>query len=382
MAAHAILSASSASRWMACPPSARLEQNFENTTSPYAAEGTLAHELGELNLRYKLKEINKRTYDSRVKKLLAHELFSADMPDYVEIYTNICQEKMSEAKAITPDARFSVEQRLNYSEWVPEGFGTGDFVIIADGTMEIIDLKYGKGVPVSAVENKQMRLYALGAISEFSFLYDIQHVKMTIAQPRLDNISTDEMTTADLLSWAENILRPVAELAHRGDGEFCAGAHCGFCRAKAVCRARAEKNMELAKLEFALPNTLASEEIADILGKAEELSKWAKDLQEYALEHAVSGEEFPGWKLVEGRSNRKYTDTNIIAKTLFEQGYSENVIYKPVELLGLTNLEKVVGKKRLCDLIGDYIEKPIGRPTLVPDCDKRPIFNSIKVDFE
>jgi hypothetical protein len=248
--------------------------------------------------------------------------------------------------------------------------------------MEIIDLKYGKGVPVSAVENKQMRLYALGAISEFSFLYDIQHVKMTIAQPRLDNISTDEMPVADLLSWAENILKPVAELAHRGDGEFCAGAHCGFCRAKAVCRAREEKNMELAKLEFALPNILNSEEIADILGKAEELAKWSKDITDYALAQALLGVEFPGWKIVEGRSNRRYIDIDAIANTLELNNYADGVIFKPKELQSLTNLEKLVGKKKLNELIGAYIEKPQGKPVLTLDTDKRGVFNSVKADFE
>ncbi len=382
MAAHAILSASSASRWMACPPSARLEQNYENKTSPYAAEGTLAHELGELGLRHLLGEISKRTYDSRVKKLITNnELYSADMPDYVEIYTDICQEKMSEAKAITPDAVFSIEQRLNYSEWVPEGFGTGDFVIIADGTMEIVDLKYGKGVPVSAIENKQMRLYALGALSEFSFLYDIQNIKMTIAQPRLDNISTDEMTAEDLLLWAENILKPVAELAHKGEGEFCAGDHCGFCRAKAVCKARADKNMELAKYDFQEPKVLDYEDIAFILSRADELAKWAKDVQDFALEKAIEGEEFPGWKVVEGRSNRKWTDEKKIGEILLGQGFLEEIIYTR-KLTGITNMETALGKKEVVNLLGDYIEKPPGKPVLVPEADKRPVFNSAKVDFE
>lgn len=383
MAAHAILSASSASRWMACPPSARLEQNYENKTSPYAAEGTLAHELGELGLRHLLGEISKRTYDSRVKKLIANnELYSADMPDYVEMYTDICQEKMSAAKTITPDAVFSIEQRLNYSEWVPEGFGTGDFVIIADGTMEIVDLKYGKGVPVSAIENKQMRLYALGALSEFSFLYDIQNIKMTIAQPRLDNISTDEMTAEDLLLWAENILKPVAALAHKGEGEFCAGAHCGFCRAKAVCRARADKNMELAKYDFQEPKILDYEDIAFILSRADELAKWAKDVQEFALEKAIEGEEFPGWKVVEGRSNRKWTDEKKIGEILLGQGFLEEIIYTK-KLTGITNMETALGKKEVVNLLGDYIEKPPGKPVLVPEADKRPVFfNSAKADFE
>lgn len=382
MAQHAILSASSASKWMNCPPSARLEQNYENKTSPYAAEGTLAHELGELGLKHNLGEITTRKYNSEFKKIEANELFTKDMPDYVEMYVETCMEKVSEAKAKTPDAVFSIEQRLDFSRWVPEGFGTGDFVVIADGTMEIVDLKYGKGVPVSAVGNKQMRLYALGAIAEFEFLYDIEKVKMTIVQPRLDSISTDEMLAEDLLKWAEDILKPTAELAFKGEGEFCAGEHCGFCRAKCVCKARADKNLELARYEFRTTTELSENDIADILGKAEELVKWAKDVQDHALEQALQGTSYPGWKLVEGRSNRKYTDVDKVAEILLANEYAEGSIYKPKELQGLTNMEKVVGKKKLTELVGDYIEKPQGKPVLVVEDDKRPVFNSAKTDFE
>lgn len=380
MAQHAILSASSASRWMACPPSARLEQDYENKTSAFAAEGTLAHELGELTLSLNLGEITKRKFTTKFKKVEANELFTKDMPDYVEIYVDTCMEKMSEAKAKTPDALFKLEQRLNFSEWVPEGFGTGDFVIIADGTMEVCDLKYGKGVPVSAEGNKQMRLYALGAIAEFGFLYDIEKVKMTIIQPRLDSISTDEMLTEDLLKWAEEELKPTAALAFKGEGEFCAGGHCGFCRAKAVCKARADKNMELAQYEFADPKVLSNTDIADILGKAEELSKWAKDVQEYALEKAVQGEEFPGWKVVEGRSNRKWTDEDKIGEILTGQGFIESIIYTK-KLTGITNMETAIGKKEVVRLLGDYIEKPIGKPVLVSESDKRTVFNAAASDF-
>jgi hypothetical protein len=383
MAEHAILSASSASRWMACPPSARLEQNYENKTSMFAAEGTLAHELGELSLRLQLGEMARKTYTAKVNKLTkGNELFTADMPDYVEIYTDTCMEKVAEAKAKTPDAILSIEQRLDFSEWVPEGFGTGDFVIIADGTMEICDLKYGKGVPVSAIGNKQMRLYALGAIAEFEFLYDIEKVKMTIIQPRLDSISTDEMTAENLLKWAESELKPTAELAFKGEGEFCAGDHCTFCNAKAVCKARADKNMELAKYEFADSNVLNELEIADILGKADELAKWAKDVQEYALDVAVKkGVIFPGYKVVEGKSNRKYTDEAKIAEILLEQGFIETIIYTK-KLTGITNMETAIGKKEVVRLLGDYIEKPPGKPTLAVESDKRPVFNSAKTDFE
>lgn len=379
---HAILSASSSHRWLQCPPCVRLEEKFPQKTSEYAAEGTLAHELGEISLKFTLGEIPTRTFNIKLKKIRENKLFTADMPDYVETYVDTCLEKFSEAKAKTPDAIFKVEQRLDFSEWVPQGFGTGDFVTIADGTMEICDLKYGKGVPVSAKSNPQMRLYALGAIAEFSFLYDIKMVKMTIIQPRLDSISTDEVSVKDLLEWAEKVLKPTAQLAFKGEGEFKAGEHCGFCRAKSVCKCRADKNMELAKYEFRSTDTLSEKDIASILGQADELAKWVKDVQEYALDQALQGVNYEGWKVVEGRSNRKYTDTEKVAEVLIANQYAEGVIYKPKELQGLTNMEKLVGKKKLNQLIGDLIEKPQGKPVLVPEADKRQTFNSAKADFK
>ena len=381
MAAHAILSASSAYRWTACTPSARLEENYENTSSVFAAEGTLAHELGELKLRHMLQELGEVQFIKSHKEIEKHELFSPDMPDYVDIYRDTCMEKLSAARSTTADAVCHVEQRLDFSSWVPEGFGTGDFVIIADGTLEVVDLKYGKGVPVSAEDNIQMRLYALGAISQFEFLYDIEKVRMTIVQPRLDSISTDEISAAELLAWADEFIKPKAELAFKGEGEFCAGSHCGFCRAKAVCRARAEHNLELAKFEFAAPLTLENTEIAEILARADELTKWASDIQTFALEQAVAGHEFPGWKVVEGRSNRKYSDAGFVHDALMAAGYEEKTILKEPELLTLTNMEKLVGKKKLTDLIGHLIEKPPGKPVLVVESDKRQPFNTPGTEF-
>lgn len=378
---HAILSASGASRWMACPPSARLEQGFENKTSEYAEEGTLAHELGELGLRKALGEISTRKYNSEIKNIEAHKLYSADMPDYVELYTDTCMEKVSEAKAKTPDAVFKVEQRLDFSEWVPEGFGTGDFVIIADGTMEICDLKYGKGVPVSANNNKQMMLYALGAIQEFSFLYDIEKVKMTIIQPRLDNISTFEVTADDLLKWAEEYVKPTADLAFKGEGEFCAGDHCQFCRAKAVCKARADKNMELAQYDFQKQDTMDNNDIAFVLSRVDELVKWASDVKDYALEQALQGEEYDGFKVVEGRSNRKWSSEDKVGQILIGEGFKESIIYT-TKLDGISKIESAIGKKEVQRLLGDYIIKPPGKPTLVPVSDKREPYNPAKSDFQ
>lgn len=382
MAKHAILSASGSHKWLNCTPSVGLEKGFKNTTSEFAAEGTLAHELGELSLRLQLGEITKKSYDNKVKKLITNnELFKADMPDYVEIYVDTCLEKVAEAKATTPDAIAIVEQKLDFSEWVPNGFGTGDFVIIADGTMEICDLKYGTGVQVSAIDNSQMRLYALGAITEFGFLYDIQNVKMTIIQPRLDSISTDEMTVEDLIKWADEVVRPTAELAIKGEGELCVGSHCKFCRAIAVCKAQEEYNMELAKYEFSDTLILSPFEIADVLGRVDSLVSWATKVKEYALDQALKGIDYPGYKVVEGRSNRKWTDEKAIGDILIEQGFQETIIYTK-KLTGITNMETAIGKKEVVRLLGDYIEKPQGKPTLAPESDKRPVFNSAKADFE
>lgn len=378
--AHAILSASGASRWMACTPSARLEQQFENKTSEYAAEGTLAHELGELKLKKVLEGLSSRSFNSKLKKIQENKLYTADMPDYVDVYVDTCLERYSEARAKTPDALFKIEQRLDFSKWVPEGFGTGDFVIIADGTMEVCDLKYGKGVPVSADNNKQMMLYALGAISEFSFLYDIEKVRMTIIQPRLDNISTFEVTVEDILKWAEEFVKPKAELAIKGEGEFFAGDHCRFCRAKAVCRARAEKNLELTKYDFQEPPTMDNNDIAYVLSKVDELVNWASDVKEYALESALKGEEFDGFKIVEGRSNRKWSSEEDVAKTLIVEGFQESMIYTR-KLDGISKIEAAIGKKEVKRLLSDYIIKPVGKPTLVPITDKREPYNPAKADF-
>ncbi|NOW84304.1 hypothetical protein B0H39_002185 [Clostridium beijerinckii] len=381
MAKHAILSASSSHRWLKCPPSVELEKGFENKTSIFAEEGTLAHELGELSLRHQIGEITKRTYDSKVKKLISNnELYTNDMPDYVEIYTDTCMEKVAVAKATTPDAIAIVEQKLDFSQWVPDGFGTGDFVIIADGTMEICDLKYGKGVQVSAIDNSQMRLYALGAITEFSFLYDIQNIKMTIIQPRLDSISTDEMTVEDLIKWADEYVKPRAELAIKGEGEFCAGDHCKFCKAKAVCKARADKNLEIAKYEFTNVNFLSDSEISDILTIADKVIEWVTDVKNFALEQALKGDNFEGFKVVEGRSNRKWIDEKKVGEILLEQGFLENIIYTK-KLTGIANMETAIGKKEVNRLLGEYIEKPPGKPTLAPITDKREPYNPAKADF-
>lgn len=378
--AHAILSASGSSRWLTCTPSVQLEKDIPDQTSEFAKEGTVAHELSEVLLEAHLKNRAKSTITRRVNKFKKanEEYYSSEMLDCVQEYVDVVIEKIAEANAASSgEAVVLLEQRLDFSEWVPQGFGTGDVVIIADDYIEVIDLKYGKGVPVSAVGNTQARLYALGAINQFGVLYEFENVKMTIVQPRLDSISTDEIQVDDLLNWADEVVQPKAEMAMAGEGEFVAGDHCRFCKARSTCRARAEANLELAKLDFQDPALLSNDEIGEILHQIDELTKWAADVKGYALDQAEKhGERFDGWKLVEGRSNRKYTDSEAVAHTLLSEGFDTDKIYKPKEVLGISAMEKSIGKKIFSDLLGDLVIKPTGKPTLVPESDKRPEINS------
>lgn len=370
---HAKLSASGAYRWLACPPSAMLEAELPESTSSYAEEGTRAHDLAEGKLTAWIKH----------KKRPRAE--DAEMEEAVGRYVDVVLERYAEAVDHSPDAVLLVEQRLDFSPWVPEGFGTGDAVIIADDTLEVVDLKYGKGVPVSAKGNPQMRLYALGAYHTYGSLYDFAKVRMTIVQPRLDSVDTDELTVEELLGWAKDEVKPKAQTAWEGGGDFAAGDHCKFCKLRATCRARAEKNMELAAFDFAPAPTLSVEEVADILKKADELATWAKDVQAHALDQAENhGVRYPGWKLVEGRSNRKITDEEEAARKLVSDGYDEDEIWRK-SLQTITALEKLVGKKKLGELLADQITKPAGKPVLVPEDDKRPEMSSVagaQADFK
>lgn len=374
---HAVLSASGAYRWLACPPSARLEEQFEETTSTYAEEGTLAHGIAEQKLRFLLKQISAQDYAQALQIFEKNEFYSASMLDYIETYASIVMKKVNEAKARSADAVVLLEQKLDFSDWVPEGFGTGDVVIISDGVLEIIDLKYGKGVPVAAEDNAQMRLYALGALATFDSLYDIKIIRMTIVQPRLDSVSSDEITAEMLYWWADTELIKRAQLAWEGKGEFQAGEHCQFCRARFNCRARAEANLELTKMDFRKPELLTDEEIGEVLKQADELKAWVSDVFDYALVQARDhGKKFKGWKLVEGRSVRKYADEEAVAKTLLEAGYKEEQIYEK-KLWGITAMEKLLGKTKFGELLKGLVVKPAGKPTLVPESDKRPEINSI-----
>lgn len=379
MADHAILSPSGASRWLACTPSARLEQQFPDRAGEAAAEGTLVHALGELLLRYKTKQLPPSLYDSRLKEIQADKLYDGSMLDHAEDYAVFVLERFAEAQAHTKDALLFLETKLDLTDYVPEGFGTGDAIIIADGTLDLIDLKYGKGVAVSAHENRQMMLYGLGALRDFDFMYDIQKVRMTIHQPRIENYSSYELTVAELRQWAEAELKPKAQLAWEGKGDYAPGAHCRFCRAKAVCRANADHNLEVAKHEFKDPARLDDSEIAEILGRVDQLTAWINAVEEHALNEAVNGgKKWPGYKLVEGRSNRKYSSEEAVALKLSQIASLREDQYAPRKLLGITDMQKLLGKKDFAFYLDPLIIKPPGKPTLVPASDKRPEYNSIE----
>ena len=371
MGQHALLSASSSHRWLACPPSARLCEQYEDQTSEYAAEGTAAHALCE----YKLKKALGMEAADPTECL---SFYDEEMEQCADSYVSYVLELLGEVKGTCKDPIVLIEQRLDYSRFVESGFGTGDCVIIADGTLYVIDYKHGKGVEVSAVENPQMQCYAIGALELFDGIYDINAVCMTIYQPRRANISVFTMSKDDLYAWAETVLAPTAKLAYEGKGEFCAGEHCRFCKAKAVCRKRAEYNLELARYDFELPSTLEDTEIEAILGRLDDLISWASDVKEYALQQAVSGKEWNGWKLVEGRSNRRYISESAVADIVTKAGYD------PYEhkVLGITAMQKMLGRSRFDELLTGCIEKPQGKPTLVPESDKRPALTTILDDFK
>lgn len=372
---HARLSASGAKKWINCPGSIQLEENFEDKPSQFAEEGTNAHALGEAKIRLATKEYNRTKYHNAIRNLEITE----DMEDYAESYKNYVIERYNSALQKTPDAILMLEQRLDFSKYVPDGFGTGDAVIIAEGKLEIIDLKYGKGVEVSAVDNPQLRLYALGAYEAFDMLYGFDTVEMTIYQPRLDNISSENISVAELLEWGESV-KKAAQLANDDSVIECvAGKHCdtGFCKARPVCRAYAEERQKMAVYDFKPPAMLTVAEIADIIEQSASLEKWAKLVCDYALEQAYKhGVEYPGYKVVEGRSNRKYSKTDSeVAKILTDNGYQESDILVH-KLKGITDIEKLLGKKTFAEVLGSYVVKPPGKPTLVCSEDKRPAINS------
>ena len=375
---HARLNASSSHRWMMCPPSVKLSEQFADKPSPYAEEGTFLHELCELKLHRYLGDMVPELIEEQYAEHRDNDFYSDEAESVTDEYVAFCIETIEAVRLSCPDPLIMVEHRLDYSEYVPEGFGTGDLVIVADGVIEVIDFKGGRGVRVDANRNSQLMLYGLGALLEFDPLYDIHTVRMTIVQPRLSNTSTYEITAQELIRWAETEVRPKAMLAYEGAGEFCAGEWCRFCKARYTCRKRSEYHMRLAENDFRQPDLLSDEEIADILPVADSLNSWVQDLLAYATQAAVNGKSWPGYKLVAGRTVRKYTSEAEVIKAATEAGYTD--IYKTT-LLGVGDLEKRMGRKRFGEVLGKFIVKPAGAPTLVPETDARKPYSDAASDF-
>lgn len=372
---HALLGASSAARWLHCPPSVRLTEKIEDQASVYAAEGSLAHEIAESQLRW-YADTGDLTGWEVPDKLKDNHLYYPGMVEDVAPYVEYVIKAYESAG---PGAVLEIETRLNYSDYVPEGFGTGDALIIGGGTLEIVDLKFGKGVPVDAEKNPQIMLYGLGGLLAYDFIYDVENVKMTIIQPRLDHVTSYTMTAPDLYDWAAQTVQPIAALAYAGEGERATGEWCRWCKIKATCAKRAAELLKAADLME--QQELSDDQISAVLSLADDLKGWLSDVEGYALSSALKGETIPGWKVVEGRSNRKIKDADELADALLEE-YSESEIYKPAELKSLTDLEKLVGKKTMAERYGEYIYKPEGKPTLVPETDKRPAYSLVENQFD
>jgi hypothetical protein len=374
MGAHALLSASSSHRWLHCTPSARLEEKLPESSSQYAEEGSLAHEIAELKLRkYCIEPMGTRTFNARIKKFKENPLFQEEMLKHTDAYLDYIAGVLH---GFSSPPYVAAEKKIDYSSYAPEGFGTCDCIIIGGNILHIVDFKYGKGVPVSAKDNPQMKLYALGAYTEYSFLYPIDTVKMTIVQPRLDNsISEDSLSLEELLKWGESI-KPITKLAFNGEGEYAPGEHCRFCRAKALCRARADHYISLEGFNKMKPPVISKEEVGEILRRAQELSAWVKSLEEFALGECLQGNDVPGWKLVEGRAVRQFTDQEKAFKVLIENGFEETMLYERKPLT-LTETENLVGKTKFKELLSAYIHIPPGKPTLALSEDKREPFKRI-----
>lgn len=361
--AHSILGASAADRWMNCPPSAQLTAEMEDNETTFAAEGTAAHALAEWKVRKALKQ--------RAGRRPTSDYWTDEMEECTDNYRDYIMDIVLTAQQHCSDPIALVEQHLDFSCYVPDGFGTGDFLLIADGELNIVDIKYGRGVAVYAERNPQMMLYALGALLQYDCLYDIEKVTMTIYQPRLSNVSVWEISAKEFYDWAEKEVKPKAELTAAGKGEFSPGPWCRFCKARTQCRARAESLLELTRLEFQPPALLTDEEIAEVMQKADELSKWASDVMAFASVEAIEkGKHWKGYKLVEGRYTRKFNvDDDTVAEAAKAAGYHD--IYNK-SLITLTAFEKLMGKEDFKKVLGGYVTKPAGKLTLVPESDKRP----------
>ena len=380
---HAKLSSSASKRWLGCPGSVKLSEHYPNGSSIYADEGTIAHGMAEGMISKDDKLVQK--YEVEAAKFYGEhpELNGTflEMKMILQPYVDYVFEEYAAQVHEDGAAQLMTEERVDLTEYIPGGFGTSDVVILRQGRLHIIDLKYGKGVSVSAEDNPQLKLYALGTLARFDMLYDIEDVVMTIYQPRLDNVSTDTIKAKDLYAWGEEVIKPGAQLALSEDAPVHAGDWCQFCAARYDCKERARDAMELQK--YLGQMVLSPEEIAEILGKIDRLTKFAEDIKDSALTKALDGEEIPGWKVVEGRSIRKYVGSEEeIVRQCEGAGYDQALLYER-KLLTITNMEKLMGKKQFAEVLGAYVEKPEGKPTLAPESDKRPAItnNSAAEDF-
>jgi len=371
---HALLSASGASRWLNCTPSPRLEEPFPSSTSFYADEGTLAHEFAEINLKAQLDLMPEDEYSIQYKELTENVLYSVVMEDEVQKHIDYVIQQFREAQRITPDAVLLIENKIDLTYYIEDGFGTNDDVIIADGVLEVIDLKYGKGVRVKAEENSQLKLYGLGALRAYELMYDIHTIRLTVTQPRLDSISSWEVSVEDLKKWGEEIVKPKAIEAFAGDGELAPGEWCRFCKVKAKCRALKERNMEVIREDFKDVKLLDDPEILKVYKMHDEIVNWLNSVSDFVAVQALAGKKWEGLKLVAGRSNRAFTDTEKIEDVLLTEGYTKDqfLTNPQPKLLGIGAIEKLVGKNNIDVILGDYIHKPEGKPTLVDESDKRP----------
>jgi hypothetical protein len=391
---HALLSASGASRWLTCTPSAKLAEGFPDKESVYAAEGTLAHEIAEIGIRLALGWIDQDEYDALLavlrfvadpekNELIDNPLFYYDMLDEAQIYVDyvIEQYNLNVQKGIA--TKILIEEKVDLTHFIEDGFGTCDTIIIADGVMEVTDLKFGKGVRVSAEDNPQLKLYGLGALRAYELMYDIHTVRLTIVQPRLDAISTWDISAEDLHKWGAETVTPRAKMAYAGEGDLVPGTHCRWCKAKTRCKALAYQNLAAAKRAFAEdadsepvdPRLLTDDELLEAWSKMPQVEDWLKAVSTYLLDEALAGRKFEGYKIVEGRSNRVWADAENVRLRLIENGFTADEIMAPPaapKVKGIGEIEKLVGKTKFPDILGDLAIKPKGKPAFVPETDKRP----------
>lgn len=378
--AHALLSPSGASRWLNCPPSARLEEKFpEQKANIFADEGTLAHELGELELRNLQASMPERKYRAQRDAIKAHKLYHPEMPEQVAKYVDYVWEEFvaSDTNPKGTGAELIIEQKTDLTDFVPEGFGMCDSIVIADQRMKVIDLKYGKGITVDAEKNSQLMLYGLGALVLYDMAYDIKEVELTVHQPRLNHVSTWTISASELLSWGAEVVAKYADMAFKGKGKFFAGGHCRWCRAAGACRTLANKNLEIAKHDFKEPALLEDDELIKVYNQLDRLTDWAKSVKGYLLQEAIAGKKWEGLKVVEGKSNRKWVDEHKALTILKDEGYMDiNLVNTKIK--GIGDIERILKKDKKQGLMSDLTFKPQGAPTLVDESDKRGAYNPAK----